>query len=154
MADATFNLVHAGALGHLPEHWADYWKGVLSREAGLVYEALSDERMAGTEVSLARITHYLGLSKNRFGIAVQELEAQGFLWLDAEERPPCITVNAVPDVDPDAPPPDPRQRPKTPWRTVWEFINHWCDLHERHVEEPYPRPQRRQTGINRRTSVW
>lgn len=142
MADATFNVSHAEPLGALPHCWTDYWKLVLSREAGLVYEALSDERLAGTEVSIGRLINYLGLSKNRFGVAVQELEARGFLWLDAEERPPAITVQSVPEVDPDAPLPAPKNLPKTSWRKVWEFINHWCALHERYVEEPYPRPQR------------
>lgn len=143
MADATFSIVHAEPLDRLPDHWEEHWKHVLSREAGLVYEALSDERMVGTEVSINRITVYLGLSKTRFGVAVRELEGYGFLWLDTEERPPSIAVNAVPEVDPDAPPIAKRAgTPKTAWRTVWEFINHWCGLHERNVEEPYPRPQR------------
>ena len=85
------------------------------------------------------------MSKNRFGIAVRELEGYGFLWLDNEERPPVITVSEVPEVDPDAPPVVMRKSAiKTPWRIVWGFINHWCELHERHVEEPYPRPQRGQ----------
>ena len=142
MADATFNIVHGEPLGALPDHWAEYWKHMLTREASLVYEALSDDRMEGTEVSLERVTHMLGLSKNRFNIVVHELEARGFLWIDTEERPPTITVQSVPDVDPDAPPVVKRDMPATPWRTQWEFINHWCGLHERNVEEPYPRPQR------------
>ncbi len=142
MADATFNIIHGEPLGNLPDQWGDHWKHVLTREAGLVYEALSDERMDATEVSLLRVTHMLGLSKNRFRIVLQELESHGFLWVDAEERPPAITLNSVPEVDPDAAPAKKRNVPETPWRTVWEFINHWCSLHERNIEEPYPRPQR------------
>ena len=30
----------------------------------------------------------------------------------------------------------------TAWSIQWQFINHWADLHERHIEEPYQRPQR------------
>ncbi len=143
MADATFIIVHAEPLDKLPAHWEEHWKHIVSREAGLVYEALFDDRLASTEVSIARFTRFLGISKTRFGTVIQELEGHGFLWLDKEERPPTITVNDVPEVDPDAPPVEKRVgAPKTPWRTVWEFINHWCELHERHIEEPYPRPQR------------
>jgi hypothetical protein len=143
MPDTTFNIVHAEPLDRLPEHWHEHWQHVVSREAGLVYEALADDRLAGTEVSITRFARYLGISKTRFGNVIQELEGYGFLWLDAEERPPTITVNDVPEVDPDAPPVERRVgTPKTPWRTVWEFVNHWCELHERHIEEPYPRPQR------------
>lgn len=143
--DATFNVMHAEPLDRLPDRWMEHWRHVVSRQAGLVYEALSDDRLAGTEVSIARITRYLGISKTSFGNAVQELEGHGFLWLDNEERPPTITVSAVPEIDPDAPPVEKRAGAlMTPWRTVWEFINHWCELHERNVEEPYPRPQRGQ----------
>ena len=142
MADATFNITHAVSLDQLPDQWQDHWQHVVSRAASLVYPALADNRLAGTEVSLDRITKFLGLSKNAFGIALQELEAHDFLWLDTEENPPTITVNDVPEVDPDAPPITKRDAPETPWRTIWAFINHWCELHERKVEEPYPRPQR------------
>ncbi len=142
MANTTFYILHSEPLGTLPDHWREYWKHVLTREAGLVYEALVDERLEGTELHLKTLTRYLGLSQTRFGRAVKELEDHGFLWLDTEERPPTITLNSVPEVDPDAPPVVKRDVPATPWRTMWEFINHWCALHERNVEEPYPRPQR------------
>lgn len=142
MADATFYVQHAEPVGDLPERWGDHWKHVLSSEAGRVYEALVDERLASTEVSIGRLTRYLGMSKNRFYNAVRELEKHGFAWLDAEERPPVVSINGVPEVDPDAPPVDKKRAPQTPWRTVWEFINHWCELHERYIEEPYPRPSR------------
>ena len=142
MTKATFSLVHAEPLGALPDHWQDHWKHVLTREAGLVYEALVDERLEGTELRLKTITRYLGMSQTCFGRAVKELEDHGFLWMDTEERPPLITLNSVPEIDPDAPPIKKRDAPATSWRTIWEFINHWCGLHERNVEEPYPRPQR------------
>ncbi len=142
MADATFYVVHEEPLGQLPAHWGAYWKLSLTLEAGAVYEALTDEHLASTEVSLERLTRFLGMSKARFGRAITLLESHGFLWLDAEERPPVISVRGVPDVDPDAPPPEPRKRPKTSWNIVWQFVNHWCELHERHVDEPYPRPAR------------
>lgn len=142
MTDATFTVTHAVPLDQLPDHWHDYWQHVLSHSASMVYPALSDARLAETEVSLARITKYLGMSKNAFGKALQELETHDLLWLDRDERPPRITVNAVPEPDPDALPVKQANVPATPWRTIWEFINHWCELHERHIEEPYPRPQR------------
>ena len=142
MADTVFHVVHEGSLDQLPAHWADYWKLVLTIDAGAVYEALVDESLAGTEVSLTRLVRFLSMSKARFGRAVELLESHGFLWLDAEENPPVISVGDVPDVNPDSPPPEPRKRPKTPWSTVWQFVNHWCELHERYVDEPYPRPER------------
>lgn len=142
MPDKTFSIMHTEPTDQLPDCWDEHWKHVLSREAGLVYETLSDERLVGTEVSIDRIAKYLGLSKARFSRSIRELEGHGFLWLDAEERPPTITLHSVPEVSPDAPPIEKRGAPKTPWRTVWAFVNHWCELHERHIEEPYPRPQR------------
>lgn len=140
MADTVFCVVHEEPVDQLPAHWAEYWKLALTLDAGAVYEALTDEHLASTEVSLTRLVRFLGMSKARFGRAVELLESLGFLWLDAEENPPTISVRGVPDVDPDAPPPAPRKRPKTPWNTVWQFVGHWCELHERHVEESYPRP--------------
>lgn len=142
MTDATFTVTHAVPLDQLPDHWHEHWRHILSNSASMVYPALSDSRLAGTEVSLAAITKYLGMSKFGFGKALQELESHDLLWLDTEERPPAVTVNAVPEPDPDAPPPKKRDVPAMPWRTIWEFINHWCELHERNVEEPYPRPKR------------
>lgn len=141
MADTTFYIVHEEPIGQLPAHWAAHWKLVLTLEAGAVYEALIDEHLASTEVSLLRLTRFLSMSKARFGRAVALLETHNFLWLDAEERPPIISVRGVPDVDPDAPLPEPRKRPKTPWDVVWQFVNHWCELHERYVVEAYPRPE-------------
>ncbi len=142
MADTAFHVVHDGSVGQLPAHWAEYWKLALTLDAGVVYEALTDEHLASTEVSLNRLTRFLSISKARFRRAIALLEEHGFLWLDAEERPPVIYMSGVPDVDPDAPPPEPRKRPQTPWKTVWQFVDHWCDLHDRYVEEPYPRPER------------
>lgn len=142
MADATFLILHTEPLGQLPEQWAAYWKLVLTLDAGAVYEAVIDEQLASTEVSLERLTRFLSMSKARFRRAVELLEAHGFLWVDAEDRPPVISVRGVPDVDPDATPPPAKKRPQTPWKVVWEFVNHWCALHDRYVEEPYPRPER------------
>lgn len=141
-ADATFHLIHSEPLGQLPERWEAHWRHAMSREAGLVYQALSDEQLAGTEVDIKRIARYLGISPTRFVVAIRALDAEGFLWLDTDEAPPCITVHPVPEVGLDALPPAPRSQPPTAWRTVWEFINHWCALHERYIEEPYPRPKR------------
>lgn len=142
MADATFAVVHEEPLGPKPPSWRDYWLLALTNDASSTYEALADEHLAGTEVSLGRIVRYLGMSKARFNKALSELEGHGFLWLDAEECPPVVSVRSVPEPDPDAPPPAPRRRPKTAWHSVWEFSNHWCDLHDRHVGAPYPRPAR------------
>ena len=142
MADATFAVVHEEPVGHLPSSWRDYWLLVLSLDASSVYEALIDEHLGGTEVNLTRIVRYLGMSKARFSRALGELEERGFLWLDAEERPPVVSLRGVPEPDLDAAPPAPRKRPKTAWHTVWEFANSWCDLHDRHVGAPYPRPAR------------
>lgn len=141
MADSAFYVIHEEPIGQLPAHWNDYWKLALTLEAGAVYEALIDEHLASTEVSLARLTQFLSMSKAKFGRAVELLESHGFLWLDTEERPPVITVRGVPDVAPDAPVPQPRKRPQTPWKTVWQFVNHWCELYDRHVEITYPRPK-------------
>lgn len=140
--DVVFSVVHEEPLGQLPAHWDSYWKLVLTIEAGMVYEALADDNLAATEVSLERLTRFLGMSKAGFARAIDLLESHGLLWLDAEERPPIISVCSVPDVDPQAPPPAPKKLPKTPWKTVWHFVNHWCELHERYVDEPYPRPAR------------
>ncbi len=140
--DAVFHLHHNEPLSQLPDHWNTYWKLILTAEAGSVYEVLRDNRLASTEMSIERLVHYLGITKTRFGAVIQELENHGFLWLDTEERPPSIALNDVPEVDPNALAPPARKRPKTSWHLVWEFINHWCGLHERHVEEPYPRPER------------
>lgn len=139
---AIFHLYHNEPLSQLPDHWDTYWKLVLTAEAGLIYETLRDNHLASTEIDINRLVHYLGISKTRFGVAVRELEDYGFLWLDAEEQPPNISLHDVPEVDPNAPAPSPKKRPKTSWHLVWQFVNHWCSLHERHIEEPYPRPQR------------
>lgn len=140
MADYTFYVSHDEPLGSLPDHWAAYWKLVLTIEAGKVYEALVDENLAGTEVDLNQLVLFLSMSKAAFGRAIYLLEERGFLWIDNEERPPVISVRTVPDADPDALAPPSRKLPKTPWNTVWQFVNHWCELHERYIKEPYPRP--------------
>ncbi len=140
MADNTFYITHDEPLGQLPAHWGEYWKLVLTIDAGKVYEALIDEHLANTEVDLTALVRFLSMSKAAFGRAIYVLESRGFLWIDSEERPPVISVRDVPDVDPDALAPPSRKLPKTPWKTVWQFVNHWCELHERYVEEPYPRP--------------
>lgn len=143
MTNTAFWVMHEGLPDRLPDDWAQYWRPALSSEASLVYEALTSEHLASTEVDLNQITHYLGMSKAAFNRAVRELEGYDFLWLDNEAHPPILTIQEVPVVDPDDPPvPKTGSKPKTPWRTVWEFVNYWCALHERRIDEPYPRPQR------------
>lgn len=140
MAEVTFAVVHEEPLSHLPASWQDYWVLVLSADAASAYEALSNEHLEGTEVDLGRISRYLGMSKARFRRALVQLEEHGFLALDAEERPPVVSLRCVPEPDQDAAPPPPRKRPKTRWHSVWEFINHWRDLHDRYMGTPYPIP--------------
>ena len=144
MSKVTFILHHSESTvtDPVPERWNDYWVHALSREAGVVYLALCDHHLASTEIGLKLFASYLGMSQTKFQDRVLELEQRGFLWVDTDERPPVITVNDVPEVDPDAPPITKRDTPPTAWQTMWLFINHWCDLHDRRIEEPYPRPER------------
>ncbi len=145
MPNPTFILYHEEptvSAPTRPQSWYDYWLHALSREAGMVYEALCNEHLAATEVNLKQIASYLGMSQTKFRKFVGELEDKGFLSVEEEERPAVITINDVPEPDPDASPVMKRNTPPSAWRTMWLFINHWCELHARHIEEPYPRPER------------
>lgn len=142
MASAQVYIRHGEPFGPMPEHWGKHWSLVLSDEAVVTYPELRNEHLASTVVDVKRIARYLGLSQTRFGAAIRELEEHGFLWLDTDDSPPSITLSDVPPVPADAPTPTPKELSKTPWHTVWEFINHWCVVHERHVDASYPRPQR------------
>jgi hypothetical protein len=141
LADAAFYVYHEEPLGKLPDQWSSYWKDVVSPQAAHLYEILSADDFASKEVDLTRIARYLGMSKSRFAKAVAELEEHGMARLDADDSPPSVTLRPVPEVDPDAPPVEKKRGPISSWRPLWEFVNYWADLHDRHLEELYPRPR-------------
>ena len=140
MNNDTFQVNHTEDFGKLPDFWEGYWVHVLSAQAVTTYHALRDPHLAHAEVDIAFFAKYVGTSKSKFYGAVQELEDHGLLWLDKEERPPEIALYDVPEPSDDALPPLTIKEPSN-WQQQWEFINHWVALHERQIEEDYPRPQ-------------
>ncbi len=136
----TFQVSHTEDFGKLPDFWEGYWVALLPAKAIMTYMALRDPHLASTEVSMTRIAHYLGISKSKFTQAVQELDDLGFVTLDKDEHPPLIDVYDVPEPPKDAVLPDVAAVNQTGWAQQWQFINHWLALHNRQIEESYPRP--------------
>lgn len=137
----TFYCAHQGIGYSKPETWEEYWKLVLTPQAGALYDVLSDDEFADTEVDLERLVRYVGISKNKFKISIHELEELGFMSLELDEDPPTIVIMDVPNVSEDAVPPLARKRPKTPWATTFEFLSAWVELCEIHTKELYPIPK-------------
>jgi len=140
MADSTFEVRHTEEFGKLPDFWEGYWVALLPAKAVTTYIALRDPHLSTAAVSIVRFAHYLGISKSKFTQAVQELDDLGFVALDKDENPPLIDVYDVPEPPEDAALPETTVVNQTGWAQQWQFINHWVALHERQIEEPYPRP--------------
>ncbi len=137
----TFQVIHTESFASkLPDSWEAYWVLVLSAQAVTTYHALRDPHLFNAEVSIAYFVKYIGTSKSRFYKVVQELEDHGFLVLDKEEHPPEISLYDVPEPTDDTLPPAAEAK-QSNWQQQWEFINHWVALHERQIEEDYPRPE-------------
>lgn len=137
----AFYCVHNN-LGHTkPDSWEEYWKLVLSPQAGTLYDVLADEEFASTEVDFERLVRFVGISKNKFKISIHELADLGLMSLELDDDPPTIVIEGVPDVPENAAPPPARKRPKTAWKTTCEFLNKWIELCEIHTGDLYPMPK-------------
>lgn len=150
VAKAIFTCIHDGAVTRHPPDWGDYWQLLLSPEAGAVYDELAKTVYDLTEVDLSDFVRYLGISKNKFKIAIAELEEHGLAVLELVPGETAeVIILPVPVVADDAPEPPAKKRPKTPWATVFQFLNDWGILYELNTDDLYmtPKPGTRDTVL-------
>jgi len=139
---AVFNCIHNSAVTRHPPDWGDYWQLLLSPESGAVYDELSQDVYAQTEVDLDEFVRYLGISKNKFKIAMVELEEYGLALLEVLPGETAeVIILPVPVVPDDAPEPPVKKQPKTPWAIVFQFLNEWSTQCELNTKDLYPTPK-------------
>lgn len=142
---ASFLVTHDQPLVPLPPQWESYWKLALSPEAGALYEGLTGNDFSGVHVDAESLIHFFGMSKARFRKSILELVDRGFATFDVEDDPPHLSLGVVPEVVEGTPAPARKAIPVSPWKSVWEFVNHWCELCDRYTDITYPRPSRGKT---------